>query len=198
MSSYTKAFADDLNITTKSAKDNQTVLDRIDTWLSWTSTMSAKPRKCVSIAFRQFRKNVTPNGNFIAHRSTIYSSYDPQLSISGTQFRSLFPHEREQKHGGTIISTFPESHFKFLGRFVCPDLSYRCTSDRLTATFWVWMNAIDKDHVYGPDKLWIYQFGVLSKLIWPFLIYDFRITFAKSWDRRTGVFLKRWGGCIYK
>ncbi|NQY51589.1 MAG: hypothetical protein HRT91_02715, partial [Piscirickettsiaceae bacterium] len=32
------------------------------------------------------------------------------------------------------------------------------------------------------------------KLIWPFLIYDFRITFAKSWDRRTGVFLKRWGG----
>ena len=51
---------------------------------------------------------------------------------------------------------------------------------------------IDKDHVYGPGKLFIYEFGVLYKLTWPFLIYDSRITFAKKWDRRTGVFLKRW------
>ena len=53
ISSFTTAFADDLNITTRSPKGNQTVLDLTDTWLSWTRTMRAKPRKCVSIAFRQ-------------------------------------------------------------------------------------------------------------------------------------------------
>ena len=53
---FTKAFADDLNLTTTTAKDNQLLLDRTDIWLSWSDTMKAKPRKCVSLAFRQFRK----------------------------------------------------------------------------------------------------------------------------------------------
>ena len=54
------------------------------------------------------------------------------------------------------------------------------------------MNIIDKLNLYGPAKLWLYQFAILSMLAWPFLTYDFPITLSKSWDRRTGVYLKRW------
>ena len=42
--------------------------------------------------------------------------------------------------------------------------------------------------------MWLYQNGILHKLIWPFTIYDFSITLTKGWDRRTGVYLKKWAG----
>ena len=113
------------------------------------------------------------------YHNTLYSPYDPKLSISGTQFRSLFPHEREQKHGGTVIADFSESHFKFLGRLMCPDMTSYCTIEKLTEQYWIWMNRIDKNQVYGPGKLWIYEIGILNKLTWPFFTYDYTITFAK-------------------
>jgi hypothetical protein len=55
-----KAYADDLNITTARASHNQQVLNRMDTWLSWSITMRAKPRKCVHLAFRQFDPRTLP------------------------------------------------------------------------------------------------------------------------------------------
>ena len=76
---------------------------------------------------------------------------------------------------------------------MCPDMTSYCTIEKLTEQYWIWMNRIDKNQVYGPGKLWIYEIGILNKLTWPFFTYDYTITFAKGWDRRTGVFLKKVG-----
>ena len=40
--------------------------------------------------------------------------------------------------------------------------------------------------------MWLYEFGILPKLLWPFSIYDLSSSLAKGWDRRTGVYLKKW------
>ena len=104
--SFINAFADELNVTTRSAKDNQFVLDLVDIWLEWTRTMAAKPRKCVSLAFRQFREHCVSQRGFKPYHKTLYSPYDSKLTITGKQFRSLFPYTREQKHDGPIISSF--------------------------------------------------------------------------------------------
>ena len=114
--------------------------------------------------------------------------------MSVVQVRSLFFHIREQKHGDRIISDVSESHMKLLGRLFCPDITDNCTTDRLAKLYWGWMSIIDNPPLYGPGKLWLYELSVLSQLNWPFIIYYFTLTLAKSWDRRTGVFLKKWAG----
>ena len=182
---FTKAFADDLNLTTTTAKDNQLLLDRTDKWLVWTETMKAKPRKCVSLAFRQFRKHAKSRDGFTQLKNSVYSPYDPKLTISGSSFRSLVPHTIERKHGDPILTNFSGSHFKFLGRLICPDLWDKCTKSNLSEKYWSLVKLIDSAPVNGFAKLWLYQFGLLSQLNWPFMIYDFNITMAKSWDRRT-------------
>ena len=154
--------------------------------------MKAKPRKCVYLAFRQFRKHAKSRDGFTQLKNSVYSPYDPKLTISGSSFRSLVPHTIERKHGDPILTNFSDSHFKFLGRLICPDLWDKCTKSNLSEKYWSLSKLIDSAPVNGFAKLWLYQFGLLSQLNWPFMIYDFNITMAKSWDRRTGVYLKKW------
>ena len=107
---YSKAYADDLAVTTRTANGNQKVLDRSVAWLEWTVTMKAKPRKCVALGFRQFKPGATSKQGFVPHTKTVYSPYDPRLKIAG-------------KPVGFIVNTkekdpFKASHFKFLGRWI--------------------------------------------------------------------------------
>ena len=108
--SFVKAYADDLNLTTATPRSHQIVLDEVDKWLSWTKTMRAKPRKCVSLAFRQFRKSAPPS-KYEKISETIYSAYDPQLTIAGQRMNFILQD-----------TSFKGSHFKFLGRWICPSL----------------------------------------------------------------------------
>ena len=39
VSTFTKAYADDLTLLTCNAEDNQTALNLINSWLMWTQTM---------------------------------------------------------------------------------------------------------------------------------------------------------------
>ena len=48
--------------------------------------------------------------------------------------------------------------------------------------------------VNGFMKLWLYQFFLLSRLSWPFLIYDLNLTFAKELQRYSLPLLKKWAG----
>ena len=59
ITSFLKAYADDLQLSTNTPEGHQLVLDKTDLWLDWTGTMRAKPIKCVCAAFRQFRKSAT-------------------------------------------------------------------------------------------------------------------------------------------
>ena len=59
-----KAYADDLQLSTTTREGHQRVLDRCQRWLEWTKTMQAKPKKCVSLAFRQFKRGAKSSKGF--------------------------------------------------------------------------------------------------------------------------------------
>jgi hypothetical protein len=65
-------YADDVEFITSTPSQNQQYLDGLDQALQWTRKMKAKPSKCRSLAFRQFK--------FDEKRplDTLYSYFDPK------------------------------------------------------------------------------------------------------------------------
>ena len=180
-----KAYADDLNLTSSTSKDNQKLIDRTDRWLLWTITMKAKPRKCISLAYRQFK----PDGNqlgFLPLTNNIYAPYDPLLTISDKPIRFIWDQKED---------TFESKHFKFLGRWIFYKLNEIEIRDRIKSICLNLMKLIDQDVTPGVMKLWMYQFGVLGNLSWPFLSQDYLpLNLAHTLNVHANRYLKSWIG----
>jgi hypothetical protein len=198
-----KAYADDLQFTTTTPAGHQLVLDQTQKWLTWTGTMRAKPKKCVSFAMKQFRdwnkRLINSKSGFVPTSDTIYSPFDPRLMINGEPLNFLL--ETNEKH------EFMAHHFKFLGRWISGDLNEQDVKRMFAANFFKWLDMVDKDLVNGLMKLWIYQHQIIPKASWPLLIHDFNRDFAaKTIQQPTGVYLRRWAGlfksadvgCLYR
>ena len=179
-----KAYADDLNVTTKDSTSNQIVLDSTCTWLDWTKTMKAKPVKCVSFAQRKFTG--TSRKGFIPVKDTIYSHYDPKLTIDGKPIRFILDSSNKDP--------FTSRHFKFLGRWISADVNETQVQSFVKNEFVRCMNLIDSDVVNGCMKAWMYQFGVLSRLSWTGLVHDLPLSFGKDLDTISTRHLKKWMG----
>ena len=185
ITNFTKGYADDLAISTRKPRDNQVVLDRMVTWLDWTVTMKAKPRKCVSLAYRQFRRG--SSSQYTPLQDTIYAPFDPKLTISGKPVRFIMDASKKDPLEAT--------HFKFLGRWISwllepdePMVKAKCKKG-----FEDMMSTIEKSHVSGLIKCWIYQHFVLAILTWPFLVHDFALSFTREiLDPIATRCLKRW------
>jgi hypothetical protein len=180
-----KAYADDLNLTTIDSASNQIVLNTTDTWLNWTRTMKAKPKKCVSFAQRKFTPG-SSRGGFVAIKDTIYSPYDPKLTIAGQPIQFILDPSNKDP--------FKSRHFKFLGRWISVDVNETQIQTFVKDEFLRVMNLIECDVVNGLMKAWMYQFGVLTRLTWPCLVHDLPLSFGKDLDRITTRHLKKWIG----
>ena len=184
---FEKAYADDLNLTTKNPKDNQIAVNRTNVWLKWTITSSAKPIKCISLAFRQFDPR-TESSKYIPYSDTKYTAYDPLLTIDGHPIQFI---------ANPSIDGFKGKHFKFLGRWIQVLLRGGDIQVRVRSLFQEDINIIEKSKVNGLMKLWLYQFYVLAHLSWPFLVQDFPLSFALELEKSVSVRLKKWAG-IYR
>jgi hypothetical protein len=191
-----KAYADDLNITTKRADDNQKVLDRMCAWLTWTVTMRAKPKKCLHLAFRRFPPGDSRRFTPLLDKS--YSPYDAQLIIADKPVRCLL---NVDSMGG-----FFNDHFKFLGRWLRSDLSEKEVKVKVTNEYWDRIAMVATSGVNGFMKLWLYQFSVLPFVTWPFLIHDLDLSFVEALCTETNDVLRGWAGlhfatdagCLYR
>ena len=93
--------------------------------------------------------------------------------------------------------SFKGSHFKFLGRWLCPDLDEAATKTRFLHKFHELLETVDKAPLDGFMKLWLYQHFLLGMLSWPLLIQDFNHDFVKTQvTRPCGVYLRRWADCL--
>ena len=125
------AYADDLSLVTSNVKGNQEALDKTDTFLQWTATMKAKPKKCVSFAARQFSSRNVTKLPFEKYQETIYSPFNPLLTIAGEKTNFMVTRctrcTRVSCVRGTCCScsschsvpdpnSIAHNHFKFLGR----------------------------------------------------------------------------------
>lgn len=185
-----KAYADDLQFSTTTPRGHQRVLNKTMIWLDWTKTMRAKPKKCVSLAWRQFKRGAISKEGYVPVSDTIYSAYDPLLLIDGKPLNFI--------EGINSDHEFLARHFKFLGRWISSDLDDEATKRKFEADFFKWLALVDKDLVNGLMKLWIYQHYIIAKSSWPLLVHDFNRDFAvKIIQQPTGVYLRRWAG-LYK
>lgn len=187
VTSLQKAYADDLSLITTNSQDNQLVCDETNKWLHWTVTMAAKPKKCVSLGFRQFDPR-SEASSFTPYSATKYTAFDPQLTIDGHPIRFIAKLNPQD---------FEDTHFKFLGRWFEVLLRNDRIEDRTRQLFSDDMEAVRKSKVNGLMKLWLYQFYILAHLSWPFMVQDFSRSFAVSLEKSTRVQLKKWAG-IYK
>ena len=176
---YDMAYADDLSIVTKTPDQNQHSLDLIDKFLSWTRTMAAKPKKCRSVAFKQWSEADEKKGR-VRMALTRYTPYDPKLSIAGK-----------------LMKFIENESFKFLGWEVYHNLSESKQKEQVQKYFEYNMKLVDNSDIHGFMKLWIYQHYVVLYLAWPFTVYDLDVSWVTSLQKIATRYLKKWAG-IYR
>ncbi|KAK0134731.1 Retrovirus-related Pol polyprotein from type-2 retrotransposable element R2DM [Merluccius polli] len=92
------------------------------------------------------------------------------------------------------ISELGEVPIKSLGKFFDSSLrdtaSIKSTCDELEG----WLKDVDKSGLPGKFKAWIYQHGILPRVLWPLLLYEFPITTITDLERRVSCYLRRWLG----
>ena len=184
-----KAYADDLTLLTKTSQGNQIVLNRAQIWLKWSETMKAKPKKCVCVGFKVF--GPMDKSDFTPLKETLYSPFDPKLMIAGERFKFIFDPSQSE-------DSLKRSHFKFLGRWTGMNLKDVEVANFVQNQFLDMLDIVENAPINGLMKLWVYQHVVLSKISWPFMIYDFSLSFVKKLEAKATVFLKRWAGVFKK
>jgi hypothetical protein len=186
---FLKAFADDLTIITSTPAGNQRVLDSLSAWLEWTRCMAAKPKKCVSVAYRQFDRRSTSH-RFTPLNFTKYSAFDPMLTLNGITMGSL-------ANPGSGPSKLLKRVFKFLGLRIHVSLSDEPLYEDVRELFVKDLSTVNSSHVNGLMKLWLYQFYILARLAWPLSVQNFSMSFAKDLESHATSFLKKWA-CLHR
>ncbi|XP_077372334.1 uncharacterized protein LOC144033646 [Festucalex cinctus] len=96
--------------------------------------------------------------------------------------------------GDTQIPSVGEKPVKSLGKIYDSTLkdtaALRATSEELGA----WLTAVDKSGLPGKFKAWVYQHGILPRLLWPMLVYDVPMTTVECLERKVSSFLRKWLG----
>ena len=170
------AYADDLSVVARTPKKAQKSLVVMDRFLSWTRTMAAKPRKCKSLAFK-FWCDADERAGRTRLLKHIFTPFDPQLIVAGKQ-----------------IGFIAHEPFKFLGWKVYHHLGESNQKQVVKETFEEHMQLVDDLHIHGFMKMWLYQHYVVAFLAWPFMVYDFDVSFVLKLQRIATCYLKRWAG----
>ncbi|XP_061101211.1 uncharacterized protein LOC133130563 [Conger conger] len=95
---------------------------------------------------------------------------------------------------GKAIPTITEKPVKSLGKIF--DSSLRDTSSIQSTCTELdgWLKTVDKSGLPGKFKAWVYQYGILPRILWPLLVYAFPISAVETLERKVSKHLRRWLG----
>ena len=170
------SYADDLTFITNSIRNNQQSLDDLNRFLVWSRTMEAKASKCKSLAFKY------------------WNSRDEQKGLKPLVPKSFPPFDPKLTIGGEPIEFIGNDSFRFLGWNLYHNMKEINQKREVEKLFLKNLNLVSDSSVHGFMKLWLYQHYVLIYLAWPFLIYDFDMSWAKSLEAVATRKLKLWSG----
>ncbi|XP_029359637.1 uncharacterized protein LOC115044643 [Echeneis naucrates] len=60
-----------------------------------------------------------------------------------------------------------------------------------------WLRTVDKSGLPGGFKAWVYQHGILPRILWPLLIYEVSMTVMEGFEQKVSSYLRRWLGLPY-
>ena len=181
-----RAYSDDLSLATATPKGNQLALNTTQRFLDWTKTMRAKPKKCISMGWRQF-DNRTDSGEYTKYNTTVYSAFDPLLTIAGEAIKFVVDPSNKSH-------PLSADHFKFLGRWLAVSSEEGDVKKHVRRCFLRDIALVDKCGANGLMKLWLYPHYILARLAWPFIVHDFNYYFAVDLSNVVASSLKRWAG----
>ncbi|KAI7802934.1 polyprotein, partial [Triplophysa rosa] len=81
-----------------------------------------------------------------------------------------------------------------LGGTQIPWVTEKPNKEPQIGSWGAWLTAVDKSGLPGKFKAWIYQHGVLPRILWPLLVYEFPITTVEGFERKISRYLHRWLG----
>jgi hypothetical protein len=95
---------------------------------------------------------------------------------------------------GKDIPTINEKPVKSLGKVFDSSLSDKKNVHEMEQQLDTWLRKTDRSGLPGKFKVWIYQHGILPRILWPLLVYDVTLTTVETMERKVNSFLRRWLG----
>ncbi|KAL4008469.1 hypothetical protein ACER0C_002321 [Sarotherodon galilaeus] len=96
---------------------------------------------------------------------------------------------------GTIkIPSLTEAPVKSLGKVFNSSLKDAASIQATNKDLETWLSSVDKSGLPGKFKAWIYQHGILPRILWPLLVYEVPISTVEGFEMRISRFLRRWLG----
>nr|BAC82600.1 reverse transcriptase [Danio rerio] len=138
-------------------------------WLDLTNAYGSIPHKLVEVALEKHHVPQKVKDIIIDY----YSKFS--LRVSSGQLTSDW-HQLEV--GKAFNCSFNDSD------------SIRETSTNMKG----WLKAVDKSGLPGIFKAWVYQHGILLRLLWPLLIYEVPMTVVEGFELKVSCYLRRWLG----
>ena len=95
---------------------------------------------------------------------------------------------------GEQIPTIKENPIKCLGKWYDDTLSDRSNISETGKQTDEWLRRIDKSCLPGKFKSWIYQHGLLPRLMWLLTVYEIPVSVVEGVEKRVNKHLRRWLG----
>ena len=96
--------------------------------------------------------------------------------------------------GGVRIPSVSEKPVKSLGKVFDCTLKDSAALQATGKELGCWLTAVDKSGLPGKFKAWMYQHGILPRLLWPLLMYDVPVTTVEGFEKKVTQYLRRWLG----
>jgi hypothetical protein len=172
---HAQAFADDLSVMTSTPEKNQKALEVVKKFLVWTGTMRENSKKCVAMGMKKFDPRFAHQKDYERYGSTVYCPFDPALQIGGDKLRFIVD----------VVdpTALARDHFKELGRWISVDLSEDKIRAEIRRRVVDDLAIVDASGVNGLGKLFLYEFFVLRRVSWQFLVHDLCLSFAVELDK---------------
>ena len=95
---------------------------------------------------------------------------------------------------GERIPTVSENPVKCLGKQFDATLGDKENMKNVEQQLAEWLTRIDQSGLPGNYKAWMYQHGVLPRILWPLLVYEFPLSGVEGLERKISSHLRRWLG----
>ena len=143
--------------------------------------MTLKVAKCRSLAYRRFYARQTCE--FVPRQDKSYSCYDPLITIEGI----VIP----------FVGDDNTPIFKYLGFKIQFDFRDDLIRRQIDEQLREWLQKVDDCFLTGPQKSWIANHLVCSKLAWSLMIHAFCTSQAGDWAKLVHRFYRKWMGLAH-
>lgn len=121
-------------------------------------------------------------------------SFKPSKSRSMVLKRGKIVDRFQFRVDGITIPSITEKPVTSLGKTFDCSLKDTASIQATIKKLGDWLSAVDKSGLPGRFKAWLYQHGILPRILWPLLVYEVSLSTVETMERKISSYLRRWLG----